>query len=106
MHPGRRTERHVPRRPHVRADAHLLPWEARAAHPLDRRVHRPGVLGTRDARAVQRREPPDQALPGDEDRSDLRAAADVPCRTSVWLLDLRLALPGPARPDALAVAPS
>ncbi len=41
---------------------------ARPAHPLHRRLHRPGLLRPRHARAGQRREPADQAVAGDEDR--------------------------------------
>ena len=40
-----------------------------SAHPLDGGFHRPGVLRTRDARAVERRDAADQAVARDEDRS-------------------------------------
>ena len=45
--------------------------EARAADPLDRRLHRPRLGRPRDARALERRQPADHDLPRHEDRPDL-----------------------------------
>ena len=51
--------------------------QARAADPLDRGLHRPGLGRARDARALQRREPADHDLPRHEDRPDLLHADDA-----------------------------
>ena len=71
------------------------------ADPLDRRVHRPGLGRARDARALERREPPDHDLPRDEDRADLLHADDRAGGVAVRQLVARLEVPGPARPDAV-----
>src|SRR5205807_1682580 len=73
---------------------------ARAPDPLDRRLHRPGVGRPRDARALERREPPDHDLPGDEDRPALVRAADGGGGVAVRERQPRLEVPGPAGPDA------
>ena len=54
----------------------------RPPDPLDGRVHRPGLRRARDARAVERREPPDHDLLRDEDRPDLLHAHDRAGRDS------------------------
>ena len=48
----------------------------RPAHPLDRRLHRPGLGRARHARALERREPADHDLSRHEDRADLLHADD------------------------------
>ena len=53
-----------------------LSGPARPAHPLDRRLHRPGLGRARDARALERREPADHDLSRHEDRADLVHADD------------------------------
>ena len=53
-----------------------LARSARAADPLDRGLHRPGLGRARDARALERRQPPDHDLLRDEDRPDLVRADD------------------------------
>ena len=73
---------------------------ARPADPLDRRLHRPGLLRSRHAGAVQRGEPADHALAGHEDRPALHLPAVLAGRAPVRLGRLRVALPGAARPDA------
>ena len=65
----------------------------------------PGLLRARDARAVERRDPADQAVAGHEDRAALLLPAVVAVRAPLRLGEVRLALPGPAWPDAVAVAP-
>ena len=70
------------------------------AHPLDGRLHRSGLGRARDARALERREPADHDLPGDEDRPALVRADGGADRPSVRLERPRLEVPGPARPDA------
>ena len=50
---------------------------ARPAHPLDRRLHRPGLGRPRHARALERRQPPDHDLPRHEDRPALVRPADA-----------------------------
>ncbi len=76
--------------------------EARPPDPLDRGLHRPGLGRARDARAVERREPPDHDLLRDEDRPALLHAADGAGRDAVRHRRARLEVPGPARPDAAA----
>ena len=65
----------------------------------------PGFSGPRDARAVQRRHLAGQAVAGDEDRPVLLHPAVVASREPVRQRQVRLALPGPARPDPVAVVP-
>ena len=60
----------------------------------------PGFSRPRHARAGQRRDAADQALPGHEDRAVLLLPALLAERAPLRLGEVRLALPGPARPDA------
>ena len=76
---------------------------SRAAHPLDGRLHRPRLGRARDARALERRQPPDHDLPRDEDRAALVRPAHRAGGDAVRLRDDRLEVPGPAGPDALAL---
>ena len=55
----------------ARRRGQVVSGAARAADPRDGRLRRPRVLRARDARAVQRRDPADHALPGHEDRPAL-----------------------------------
>jgi hypothetical protein len=64
---------------------------------LDGGLHRSGLLRPRHARAVERREPADQALARHEDRPVVHLPAVVAGRASVRFGRLRLPLPGPAR---------
>src|SRR4029077_13554233 len=80
-----------------------LPRAARPPDPLDGRFHRPGLGRARDARAVERREPAGDDLPGDEDRPDLVRPADGGGRDAVRDRGYRLEVPGPARPDPVEV---
>ena len=58
-------------RPGGPARGQELARPARPADPFDRRLRRHGLLRQPDARAVERREPPDHDLPRDADRADL-----------------------------------
>ena len=82
-----------------RLEGKSSPGPARAAHALDRRLHRPGLLRSRDAGTVQRGEPADHPLAGHEDRAALHLPALLAGRAPVRLGGLRLALPGPAGAD-------
>src|SRR5207237_1154347 len=73
------------------------------ADPLDRGLHRPGLGRPRDARALERREPPDHDLSGHEDRPALLRAAQRAGRVALRQRRPRLEVPGPEGPDALAV---
>jgi 2'-deoxycytidine 5'-triphosphate deaminase (DCD) len=66
-------------------------------------VHRPRLGRPRHARAVERREPAGDDLPGDEDRTDLVRAAHRARADAVRQRRDRLEIPGPARADTLAV---
>ena len=74
-------------------------------HALHRRVHRPRVLRARHAGALQRRDAADQAVAGDEDRAAVSVPAQLVRRGAVRVRAVRVALPGPAGPDRLAVLP-
>src|ERR1041385_4723023 len=87
------------RRPRRAPGGEVEPRTARPPHPLDRRLHRPGLGRPRDARALERREPADHDLSGHEDRADLLHAADRASRNAVRLRLDRLEVQGPARPD-------
>ncbi len=69
----------------------------RTADARNRGLRRPRLLGPRDARAEQRRDSADHALPGHEDRSALLLPAQLSRREPLWLSGLRLSLPGSAR---------
>ena len=73
------------------------------AHPLDRRLHRPRLGRARDARALERRQPPDHDLPRHEDRPALVRPAHRAGRDAVRLRRDRLEVPGAAGPDAVAL---
>src|SRR5205823_5661983 len=75
-------------------------WQARSPDPFDRRLHRPGLGRTRHARALERREPAGDDLPGDEDRADLLRPAERAGGDAVRLRRDRLQVPGPARPHS------
>ena len=64
------------------------------------RVHRRRVRRPHHARAGQRRQPADHALPGHEDRPDQLHADDHAGRPAVRQGRHRLEVPGPAGPDA------
>ena len=81
----------------------VLPRPPGASDPFDRRLHRPGLGRSRDARAVERREPPDHDLPRDEDRPDLVHAAHRADVDAVRQLVPRVEVPGAARADAVAL---
>ena len=59
----------------ARLEGKSLAGPARAAHPLHRRVRRPGVLRPHHAGAVQRGQPADHAVAGHEDRPALHVPA-------------------------------
>ena len=63
----------------------------------------PGLQRARHARAGQRRDAADQALPGHEDRPAVLLPALLAGRAPLRLGEVRLALPGPARPHAVAL---
>ena len=88
------------RRPRRAARGEELARPARAADPLDGRLHRPGLGRPRHARALERREPPDHDLPRDEDRPALVRAAERAGREAVRLGRARLQVPGPEGADA------
>ena len=54
--------RHASRRPRRPARREIESRPARAPHPLDRGLHRPRLGRARDARALERRQPPDHDL--------------------------------------------
>src|SRR5262249_8586625 len=83
----------------------VQPGAARPADPLNRGLDRSRVLRARDARAVQRGDAADQAVAGHEDRAAVPVPYQLPRRTSVRLVYLRLQVPGPARAHAIAVVP-
>ena len=68
-------------------------------------LRRSRLLRARDARAGQRRDLADQALPGHEDRAVLLLPAQLAVGAPLRLGEVRLALPGPARPHAVPVVP-
>ena len=74
---------HAARRPRRPARGQVVARPARSAHPLDGRLHRPGLQRPHHPRAVQRREPADHAVAGHEDRPAVPAAADQPGRAPV-----------------------
>ena len=65
----------------------------------------PGFSRPRHPRAGQRGDAADQALPGHEDRPVLLLPALLAVRAPLRLGEVRLPLPGPARPDAVALVP-
>lgn len=83
----------------------VQPGAVGAAHALDGRVDRSGVQRARDAGAVERGDAADQVVARDEDRADVpvpdELAGGVPLRVG----EVRVAVPGPAGADALAVLP-
>src|SRR5688572_30524709 len=87
-------------RPGRKARGEELAWQARPPHPLDRRLHRPRLRRARDARALERREPPDHHLPGHEDRAALLRADGRARRDAIRVGGARIEVPGTARPDA------
>src|SRR5439155_23891878 len=91
------------RRPRGAPGREVEPGEARTAHPLDGGLHRPGLGRPRDARALERREPPDHDLPGDEDRADLLHADDRARCDALRLERDRLEVQGAATADAVAL---
>jgi dCTP deaminase len=78
LHPR---DRHAARRPGRARRGQVLARPPRPAHPRDRRLRRPGLLRARHARALQRRDPADQALARDEDRPALLLPLSSPSRT-------------------------
>ena len=105
LHPGRVRARldarahPAARRPRRPARGQVEPRPARAPHPLDGRLHRPGLGRPRDARALERRQPADHDLSRDEDRADLLHADDGAGRDAVRRRLDRLEVQGPARAD-------
>ena len=73
------------RRPRGQARREELAREAGAADPLDGRLRRPGLEGQPDARAVQRRQPADRAVPRHAHRPDLVLPHVVAGRAAVRL---------------------
>ena len=94
---------HAARRRRRAPGGQVEPGSPRAADPLDGGLHRPGVLGARDAGALQRRQPPDPVVAGDEGRAAVPLPAVLAVGAPVRLAGVRLALPGPARPDAVTL---
>ena len=66
-------------------------------------LHRPRLRWPRHARAGQRREPADHALPRHEDRPDVVHEPRSARREAVWLGCARVEVPGPGRPHAKRV---
>ena len=64
----------------ARLGGQVEPGEARPADPFDGRLRRPGLEGQPDARAVERREPPDRPVLRHEDRAD-QLLPDVAARS-------------------------
>ena len=85
-------------RPRRAARGQELARPPRPAHPLDGRLHRPGLRRAHHARAVERRQPADHALPRHEDRPDLLPADDHRRRLGLRQRRARLEVPGPDRP--------
>ncbi len=71
-----------------------------AAHALDGRVHRPGLLGSRHPRALERRDAPHQAVAGHEDRAGLLLPPVVAGGEPLWLRPVRQPLSGQRGPTA------
>ena len=86
-----------PRRP-TRGEELVGP--PRAAHPLDRGLRRRRMGRASHARAVQRGQPADRALPRHEDRADLVPADDDAGRRA------RTAAPRPARSTRASAGPT
>ena len=63
----------------------------------------PGVLRTRDPRALQRGDVADQAMAWDEDRPAVPVPHQFPRRAPVRVARVRLQVPGSARPHTVAV---
>ena len=97
--------RHAARRPRRAPRGQVLARPARPAHPLDGRLRRPRLQRPRDPRAVQRGDPADQALAGHEDRPALLLPPVQPGAEPLRLREVRLPLPGPARPDREPLVP-
>ena len=89
------------RRPRGRLEGRSR-WAARPAHPLDRRVRRPGLEGQPDARAVERREPADRALLRDEDRPDQLLPDELGGRSGRTAPELGSKYQGQSEPTASA----
>ncbi len=70
---------------------------------LDGRLHRPRLLGSRHARAVERRDAADQALAGHEDRPALLLPPVLPRRGALWLGPVRQQVSRSARADGIPV---
>src|SRR5579884_758149 len=97
--------RAAPGRPRGAPGGQVEPGAARPADPLYGRLHRPRLGRARDARAVERRQPPDHDLPRDEDRPALVHEADRAGGEPVRLRWARLEVPGAEGPDAEPVLP-
>ena len=82
----------------ARIEGKSSPRPARSADPLDGRVRRRRLVRSSDARAVERGEPSDHDLPGDEDRTALPVRDDLAGRPPVRRARQ---VPRPARPDAV-----
>src|SRR6185437_1858069 len=86
-------------RPRGAARREVEPRAARPPDPFHGRLHRPGLGRARDARALERRQPADHDLPGDEDRADLLHADDGARDDAVRVVGDRVEVQGPAGPD-------
>src|SRR5664279_5403387 len=75
------------------------------ADPLHRGVHRSGVQRPHHPRAVQRGEPADHPLARHEDRAAVPVPADLAEPAPLRFSRVRLAVPRPARPDAVPGVP-
>src|SRR5690606_1414577 len=71
----------------------------RAADPLHRRLHPPRLRGRHPPGAVERGDPSDRHLSGDEDRPDLLLSAVDPRRPPLRIARAGLEVPGTDRPD-------
>ena len=77
-------------------------WRVRVQH---RGLRRCRLGRPPHARAVERRQPADRAVPGDEDRADLVPAHDHRGRAPVREPEHRLEVPGPTGPHAVPLLP-
>ena len=89
----------------ARVEGKIVARAARPAHARDGGLRRPRLLRPRDARALQRGNPADHALPGHEDRAAVLLPPELSRREPLWQWEVRVALPRAARPDCVTVVP-
>src|SRR5690606_17231714 len=108
----RAAPRRIRSRHHLRADRpgrhhrrpirrQIQPGQARTAHPLHRRIHRPRLHRPHHAGTAECGKPPDQTVAGHAHRPTVRLPPHLTGRTRVRIHPGRIPLPRPVRPHPI-----